>query len=276
MKRLFLFIVALVVSNSVFAYQVHTVEVASKVMPKGVMVNVILPDSYEVTEAFPVVYLLHGYADNQDAWLNKGQAAELADKHNVIIVMPDGGFNSWYFDSPLNKSSMRESFIIKELIPYIDKRYKTVADRTARAITGLSMGGHGALYLAIRHQDIFAFAGSMSGGVDITPFPNNWEISSHLGTQEENPEVWAKHTVINLVDQIKPESLSLVFDCGVDDFFYEVNCNLHEKLLSLKIPHDFCVRPGAHTWEYWRNSVKYHFLYFSLGFQSAANNIESK
>lgn len=166
---------------------------------------------------------------------------------------------------------MRESFIIEELIPYIDKRYKTIADRSARAITGLSMGGHGALYLAIRHQDIFAFAGSMSGGVDITPFPNNWEISSHLGPQEENPELWAQHTVINLVDQIKPESLSLVFDCGVDDFFYEVNCNLHEKLLSLKIPHDFCVRPGAHTWEYWRNSVKYHFLYFSLGFQSVTN-----
>lgn len=271
MKRFFLFIVALVISGSAYAYQVQTVEVASKVMAKGVMVNVILPDSYESVEAFPVVYLLHGYADNHDAWLNKGKAAGLADQHSVIIVMPDGGFNSWYFDSPLNKSSMRESFIIEELIPYIDKRYKTVADRSARAITGLSMGGHGALYLAIRHQDIFAFAGSMSGGVDITPFPNNWEISSHLGSLEENPEMWAQHSVINLVDQIKPESLSLVFDCGVDDFFYEVNCNLHEKLLSLKIPHDFCARPGAHTWEYWRNAVKYHFLYFSLGFQSITN-----
>ena len=84
--------------------------------------------------------------------------------------------------------------------------------------------------------------------------------------------MWAQHTVINLVDQIKPESLSLVFDCGVDDFFYEVNCALHQKLTEAKIPHDFYQRPGGHTWGYWTNAVQYQMLFFSNYFQKPFNS----
>jgi len=88
----------------------------------------------------------------------------MADRYGAIIVTPDGGVDSWYFDSPVDPTYRYETFVTQELIPYIDKLYKTVADRSGRAIAGLSMGGHGALYLAIRHQELFAAAGSMSGG----------------------------------------------------------------------------------------------------------------
>ena len=267
MKRVLTIIIALMVCNTSWAYIRENIAVKSQAMDKEVPVTVILPNAYHSMEQMPVVYLLHGHGDNNTAWDVKGNAAALADQYNVILVMPDGGKNSWYWDSPVDASYKYETFVAKELIAYIDSHYKTKADRTARAITGLSMGGHGAMYLAIRHQELFGAAGSTSGGVDIRPFPNNWEIPSLLGTQEEHPENWERHTVINLVPQLQPNALRIAIDCGVGDFFFKVNCNLHDKLTEHKIPHDFYQRPGGHTWGYWTNAVQYQMLFFSNYFQ---------
>ena len=154
-----------------------------------------------------------------------------------------------------------ETFVSKELVSYMDSHYKTLADKSGRAVTGNSMGGHGALYLAIRHQDVFALAGSMSGGVDFRPFPEKWHIAKRLGSKEEYPENWENNTVINMTHLIKP-GLDIIFDCGIDDFFYEVNCNLHQKMLKEGIPHEFYQRPGKHNWPYWYNAIKYQFLFF--------------
>ena len=128
------------------------------------------------------------------------------------------------------------------------------------------MGGHGAMWLSFRHKDIFGAAGSTSGGVDIRPFPNNWNMSEWLGKESENQEVWEKYTVINLVEHLKNDELALIFDCGYSDFFFEVNNNFHEKLLKYKIDHDFIVRPGAHNGDYWRNSIDYQIVFFNKFF----------
>jgi len=143
-----------------------------------------------------------------------------------------------------------------------------VKNPQGRAITGLSMGGHGALYLAIKHQDVFGIAGSMSGGVDIRPFPNNWKMKNQLGVYAQNKQRWEDNTVINMVGQINPESLKLIIDCGVDDFFYGVNVDLHNKLLKNKIPHDFISRPGGHTWQYWNNAIVYQLLFMHRCFKN--------
>lgn len=274
MKRTLLLILALAINLSAWAYTREIIAVHSPSMGKDVMAAVVLPDNYHQMKDLAVVYLMHGCGDNFHAWHNNANASALADQYGVIIVMPDGGHHSWYWDSPKDPSFKYETFVIKELIPYVDSHYRTRADRTARAITGNSMGGHGALWLSFRHQDIFGAAGALSGGVDIRPFPKNWEIPSLLGTQEECPENWENYTVINQTHLLKPNSLKLAIDCGVQDFFYGVNCALHEKLLAEKIPHDFYSRPGGHTWSYWTNSVKYQFLFFSNYFKEAAQKSE--
>lgn len=270
MKRVLTIIIALMVCNTSWAYIRENIAVKSQAMDKEVPVTVILPNAYHSMEQMPVVYLLHGHGDNNTAWDVKGNAAALADQYNVILVMPDGGKNSWYWDSPVDASYKYETFVAKELIAYIDSHYKTKAERTARAITGLSMGGHGAMYLAIRHQDTFGAAGSTSGGVDIRPFPKNWGMSLRLGTIEEKPENWEQYTVTNMVGMLQPNALKLIIDCGSEDFFFKVNCELHDKLMEAKIPHDFYVRPGVHNWDYWRNSIKYQMLFFNNYFQTPA------
>ena len=101
------------------------------------------------------------------------------------------------------------------------------------------MGGHGALWLAIRHQDIFGAAGSTSGGVDIRPFPDNWDMKKQLGEYINNKEIWDNHTVINQINKLQDGKLAIIFDCGFKDFFFEVNNNLHNTLLKQGIAHDY-------------------------------------
>jgi S-formylglutathione hydrolase FrmB len=240
-------------------------------MHKNIPVVVVMPEQQKKSkEKFPVVYLLHGYSGNARSWVAFPSVITDADKYGVIVVCPDGGFSSWYLDSPLDSSFRYETFVAKELITYVDQNYPTIADRAHRGISGLSMGGHGAFYLALKHKDIFGAVGSTSGGVDIRPFPNNWDIKKRLGEKASYPKNWEDNTVINLVDSLHNKELKIYFDCGVADFFITVNRDLNKKLLEMKIDHDYTERPGGHTGAYWRNSIFYHMLFFHNFFTDPA------
>ena len=269
-KNLFALLGALIMTTSAWAFSIEAIGVHSAAMNKDVMVSVITPDTYnhKADEPYDIVYLLNGYGGNHESWYKFAHVGPYADQYGIIIVCPDGN-NSWYWDSPVDPTFRYETFVAGELVAWVDANYHTKANRTGRAITGLSMGGHGALWLAIRHQDTFGAVGSTSGGVDIRPFPKNWEMAKRLGTIQENPHYWEQYTVTNLVEQIPTDgSLAMIVDCGTEDFFYKVNCEFHAKLTARGVPHDFYVRPGKHNWEYWPNSIKFQLLFFDNYFKS--------
>ena len=260
----YFFFLVLFCTSTVFAAKVDTIQVFSAAMQKNVPCVVVKPDQKKSKkERYPVVYLLHGYSGNYSSWVKDFPSVTTdADKYGIIVVCPDGGFSSWYLDSPLDSSYRYETFMINELLPYIDANYPTIADRAHRGISGLSMGGHGAFYLTLRHKDLFGVVNSTSGGVDIRPFPNNWDIKKRLGEITSYPQNWEAHTVINLADSLKKGELKIAFDCGVSDFFLQVNRDLHKKLLDNKIAHDYTERPGGHNGAYWRTAILYHMLFF--------------
>lgn len=250
-----------------FAAKVDTVQTYSASMKKNIKAVVITPDLYKEGNSYPTVYVLHGAGGNYANWINIApELGQYADQYQSLIVCPDGNVTSWYFDSPLDPEWKYETYVATELVNWIDNNYKTIKDRKARAITGLSMGGHGALYLSFRHQDVFGAAGSMSGGVDFTPFPLNWNIAKRLGDYDKFPQRWKENTIVNIIHLLVPNRLALIIDCGKEDFFYEVNMKLHEKLQYNNIPHDFIIRPGAHNGAYWNNAIKYQLLYFNTFF----------
>lgn len=174
----------------------------------------------------------------------------------------------------------------------MDSHYRTVADPGGRAVTGYSMGGHGALWLAFRHPDLFGACGSMSGGVDFRPFPQNWKIREQLGEYADNPQRWEEHTVLSQLYRVapvtdrsrevatgrpaptdytpEPGQLAIIIDCGTEDYFYEVNRTLHERMTYFHIAHDYIVRPGSHTHAYWRKAVDFHLLFFRRFFDEQA------
>lgn len=269
MKKIIYTLLLIFAFFSAQAAKVDTIQVFSTAMQKNIKTCVITPDNYKKSSKnFPVVYLLHGYSGNYASWAKDFKdVGKQVDQYGFIVIGVDGNYSSWYFDSPIDPNFKYETYVIKELVPFIDKNYKTIANREGRAISGLSMGGHGALYLSFKHQDIFGAAGSMSGGVDFRPFPENWDIKKRLGIITEFPENWDKNTVTNMLDLVKDNRLKLIIDCGVDDFFMEVNRQLHTKMLTLKIDHDYIERPGKHNIEYWENSLKFQLLFFHNFFQ---------
>ncbi len=255
--------------GTINASQLDTLIIKSKSMSKSISNIVILPEAYTTQKAaFPVLYLLHGAGGNYTDWSAKASVIKTyADLYNIIIICPDGGKTSWYFDSPIDKSMAYETYISKELVEAVDNTYNTRANRKGRAITGLSMGGHGAFYLSFKHQDIWGAAGSMSGGLDIRPFPNSWDIAKRLGSYKTNKNIWEENTVFNLVHLLNNNHLKLIFDCGTDDFFYGENKRLHQKLMERNIPHDYIERPGTHDWNYWENAITYQMLFFNSYFK---------
>lgn len=269
MKKLFLLVISGLLTVTIYASKIDTVAIYCNSMHKIVKACVITPHGYpDGVRNYPVVYLLHGYSGNYKSWVDDFPVtASLSDRYNVIIVSPDGGFSSWYLDSPKDSSYRYETFVSRELVTYIDEKFHSLKDKKGRAISGLSMGGHGALYLALKHPDVFGAVGSMSGGVDILPFPNNWDISKRLGPQDTNKKLWVQNSVVNLIPLALHSELAMIIDCGTDDFFIDVNRDLHKKMLELKIPHDYTERPGAHNSEYWNNSILYHMLFFDNFFK---------
>lgn len=264
MKKMLSIAACLLVSISLsFAAKVDTVLIHSASMNKDIRCVVVLPDSYTNTaQTYPVLYLLHGYSGNYANWVkNAPDFIACVDRFGIIGICPDGHYNSWYFDSPIDSSVKYETFVSKEVPAYVDSHYRTKKDRRFRALGGLSMGGHGALYLGILHKDFFGAAVSMSGGVDFTPFPKNWDIAKVLGAYDQNKERWQRRTVQYLVGTLKNGDLAISFECGTGDFFLGVNRALHLKLTNLKIDHDYAERPGQHNWAYWNNAINYQMLF---------------
>ncbi len=256
------------VSFSASAATVDTISVFSNSMNKEIKTVVIRPENAKNTK-LATLYLLHGYSGDYSNWVNKVPFIKtLVDRYNYMVVCPDGGFGSWYWDSPKDKNSRYETFITQELIAAIESKFEVCKTKGGRAISGLSMGGHGALYLAMKHQDIYGAVGSTSGGVDIKSFPNNWEITRLLGSYAANREVWESHTVMNNLHLLTPNSLQIFIDCGYDDFFYGVNTKLHNELLYLNIPHTYLNLPGKHNWEYWSQSIVYQMAFFDMFFRN--------
>ncbi|WDO12742.1 esterase family protein [Flavobacterium sp. WW92] len=264
------------------AAKVDTLAIPSTAMGKTYNAAVVLPNSYSKSKSkYPVMYLLHGAYGHFRDWLkstpNKMTVKDLADQYDIIIVMPEGQTFSFYLDSPVNKGSQFETYITKEVVQKIDQTYRTIHEKKGRVITGLSMGGHGALYLATKHPDLYAAAGSMSGAVDMGTMKNmgvdaperiDKLMEPVFGPEGAPQEVYAAHAVLNMVDKMKANALPMIIDCGVDDFLIGPNRELHRRLVYGKVSHEYTERPGAHTWEYWENALPYHALFFSKIFKA--------
>ncbi|MDR3714334.1 MAG: alpha/beta hydrolase-fold protein [Puia sp.] len=249
--------------------------VRSAIMGKDVRYTIYLPADYETSErSYPVVYLLHGYTDDNTGWLQFGEIDRYADKAiaegtipPMVIVMPNGD-SSWYINSYDGKEKY-EDFFIKEFMPEIEKTYHIKGEKKYRGIAGLSMGGYGTLVLSMRHPDLFAAAAPLSAGVfddaAMVATPEaNWDLTfgqlygRGLKGKDRLNKAWYDYSVLQLVATRPADELKKVrywIDCGDDDFLTKGNCLLHIALTEKKIPHEFRVRDGAHSWTYWRTGI---------------------
>lgn len=258
---------------------VDTIAIPATKMGLTYKAAIITPDSYkkETGRRYPVIYLLHGAWGHFNDWLLKtpdsNAVKRLANQYQLIIVNPEGEMFSFYLNSPINPKSQFESYFIDDIIPAVDRNYRTIAEKKGRAITGLSMGGHGSLYLAARHPNLFCGAGSMSGAVDIVN--RNYQMSEDakkqfralwepiLGPEGQTPDPYIANSVMSHTQQLKDGKLAILFDCGTEDFLIEANRELHRRLVYMGVPHEYLEKPGGHTWPYWQDAIPYQVYFFS-------------
>jgi len=168
MKFLPRIILALGFFLSIVNAEKKIVDIPSAIMNRSFKAYVITPSDYASGRRYPVIYLLHGYSHNFASWSKIVPLENYADTFKLMFVCPDGDYNSWYLDSPVKQNSLFATYIAKEVVPFIDSNYHTIADAKARAIIGSSMGGHGAVTLLAMHPDVFCGSGSISGIMDLT------------------------------------------------------------------------------------------------------------
>lgn len=254
------------------ASTVDTLEIFSKAMNRNVKTVLITPSTYAGSDKkFPVVYLLHGAFGNYANWVTRvPHIKELAERLQVMIVCPDGGYTSWYYDSPIDPSYQFETFVAVEVPQYIDMHYRTIATRKGRAITGLSMGGHGGFFLGYRHADTFGAIGSMSGALNSTVIKRGYDVEKRLGDTLANKKYWEEWSALAVADHYPKDSVAITFDCGTEDGLIGANRAMHDKLLRAKVPHDYTERPGKHDWAYWANAIDYQLVFFKKYFDKGA------
>ena len=237
----------------------------SERLPKPDTTWVFTPESYTSNpgKVYPVVYLLHGWSGSYQQWDDIMDCQDYADKYGFILVCPDGLYDSWYLNSPVLPNSQYADFFFKELMPGINKDYRT--DTKNIFITGLSMGGHGALYLFSLHPELFCSAGSLSGGVDLSDCADSYGIPRLLGLKndESDKAILNKFSVEYNLESIQKSGKEIIFSCGTGDFFYDINNQLRISCDKLGIKATYVSAPGGHDYDFWRTHIKSHMIFFS-------------
>ena len=249
----------------------ETIQFRSKLTGKTLPYNVLLPVGYAApesrTQTFPVFYLLHGLTGHYHDWLSKTKLKEYAAQYRIIIITPEGN-DGWYTDAALVAEDKYESYILQELIPDVEQRFRAIKGREGRAIAGLSMGGYGALKFGIKYPDKFIFAASMSGALDAATRADEYgradwaaiRISIRQTFGAADSPVRAANDLHKLVRNLSAQRLAelpfLYLDCGTEDRLIKANREIAEILLERKIPHEFRQLPGKHDWVYWDSQVQ--------------------
>ena len=250
-------------------------ELESKLMGRQMPYRVVLPKSYaaEKDKKYPVVYLLHGLTGRYRNWTDLTKLPAYAEGHEFIIVTPEGG-NGWYTDSHTKVEEKYESYIIKELIPEVEKKYRATGTRSGRAIAGLSMGGYGALKFGLKYPEMFSLAGSFSGALGAASISADGRSAASIRSIAEvfgpaDSETRAANDIFKMVREATPEKVKampfLYVDCGNEDFLIQINRDFVALLAEKKIPHEYRQLPGAHNWPYWDKQVR-EFLRVAEGF----------
>jgi len=284
MKKLFSI---LLLSTFVFCLYGQTgkvrdnLSVPSKILKMDRKYAVYLPPDYETSSrSYPVLYLLHGYGDDQTGWVQFGEVLRITDEAikngtatPMVIIMPDANTGKVGYVNDMKGEWRFEDFFFQELMPYVEKEYRIKSDKRYRAIAGLSMGGEGTFIYALHHPELFSAACPLSaatGPKSIADIKDYRLWSGYEGLSDSEKEKYFQHySVLSLIRNMPDDQKKAVrwyIDCGDDDFLYEGNCLVHIAMRQKEIPHEFRIRDGVHSWTYWRDSLPKVLEFVSMGF----------
>jgi len=235
-------------------------------LPYSVLLPVVYDKPAARSKRYPVLYLFHGLFGHYDNWITRTKLSDYAANYSMIIVTPEGN-DSWYTDSASVPTDKYETYVMEELIPDVQSRYRTIETRAGRAIAGLSMGGYGALKFGVKHPESFVFVGSMSGALgaaswteaDLHGLEVIWKTLLPVFGPEDSP-IRKANDVNRLYGEVPSSRVValpyLYLDCGTEDPLLSSSRSLAAILFERKIPHEYRELPGTHAWPYWDAQVQ--------------------
>jgi putative tributyrin esterase len=243
-----------------------TIQWFSRALEKMTAANVIVPEAFP--GPFPVLYLLHGLSDDYTAWARQTSLERYAADYRLMIVMPDGGRG---YSTDAKHGEAYETALIGDLIPFVDRAFRTDARRAGRAIGGLSMGGYGALKLALGHPDLFCSATSHSCSRALTwthePSTRERKFTRVFGANPRGGPSDLFALTARVDRQLLP---ALRIDCGAEDALLEGNRRFHQHLDALAIAHEYEEFSGGHSWDYWDQRIQEALRFHQRVFAGAA------
>lgn len=210
----------------------------------------------------PALYLLHGWSGNYSNWSKKTNMQAVADKYGFIIITPDGFYDSWYLNNVDTNKMQWRAFFDNELYPVLKDRLQLDPARTF--ITGLSMGGHGAINIFMDDTTRFAAAGSMSGVLDIPESRlKTGQIAQILGPYSADNKLYNTPSAIGRLDKLAGTKKIVLVSCGAQDELINSNIEFIKKATEKKIPNILLISPGVHSWKYWIYALDMHLNIFT-------------
>ena len=253
---------------TVSAQHIHHLKVHSTIMNRDINTVVITPTLKSDT-LYKTIYILHGYSGNADRTYKQDipDLEKDAEKYQSIYVLPDGHYNYWYVDSPIDSTSQYQTFIGQELVSYIDEHFPTIKERYARGILGWSMGGYGALNIGISYAQTFSIVGSSCGALDFNRFGNHYkeyQVDKVLGKFENLPD---QFFTFKKEEKMKTSGQYYILDCGTEDYqMLEMDRSFHQQLTKKNIQHLYIESKGKHDSNYWSKALSNQLFLFEKYF----------
>ena len=220
--------------------------------------SVLLPAGYAGSNRrYPVLYLLHGGGQDHTAFAARGWFRALASR-DMIVVTPKVG-DSWYVNSAADPKAKYEDFVVKDLVAFVDARYRTIASRDGRAVAGVSMGAWGAMLLGLKHPQLFGAIGAFSAPFGISRQDPNMDMTSRTQQRFGAPETAERRERDpgTLANTIPFESVPMLYlACGNQDIFVADNRGFVQRLTARKIPYEYReLSPFGHSWDLWDGQI---------------------
>lgn len=246
-----------------------TIHYQSRSLQKASAFNVIFPEEQDLPRPWSTFYLLHGLSDDHTIWARRTSIERYVAKLPMVVVMPDGG-RGWYTNAKEGFAS--EDDLLQDIMGMVERTFPVKAERSGRAIGGLSMGGYGAVKLALKHPETFCSANSHSGALGFARLrPDD---GRKLGPEFERifgaSPAGGPEDPFALVEKLDHGRIpALRVDCGTEDFLLDQNRAFHKHLEGMRIDHEYQEFPGGHDWAYWdlhvREAIAFHKKNLQLG-----------
>lgn len=205
---------------------------------------------------YPFILMLHGWSGDETQWKENADLQAMCDTHDILLVLPDGDYNSWWVNSMVQPHRNYDTHLHVELKSWVIATFNGSPIHSKQGILGLSMGGYGAMHQVLTHPQQYAAAASLSGVMDITRHQDQWQLAGVLGAYPNYPDRWKHHNPLDLA-QIDPPPLppGILLICGTDDFAYDENQDMATRLTENNYDIQFLEPPGSHTHSFWQTHI---------------------